>query len=128
MNNLDLVILISIIILYIIFNHETVQKINKSIEKKQIILKNENNDKINLKNILNENKIFYKNFITTKIDDAELDKLNINKGNITRQTIIGEDGGSKRYNNFFIDSNISNNAINYESSHTTYVKMPYQIK
>ena len=124
MNNFDLVILISILILILILNKvnkvKKISKIKIPIQKKNNII---TNNKIDLKKL---NK--YNNFITTNIDDNELDKLNINKGNITRNTIIEEKGGSKNFNNFIINSNISNNLINYDNTKSTYTKLPYKIK
>lgn len=126
MDNLDLVILISIIIIILILN-----KVNKVNDIKTPIQKNNNvvsNNKVNLKQILNKYNNFYKKFTTTNIDNTELDKLNINKSNITRHTIIGENGGSKNYNNFIVDSKISNNLINHDNAISTYKKLPYKIK
>ena len=125
MDNLDLVILISIIIIILILN-----KVNKVNEIKTHIQKNNviSTNKVNLKQILNKYNNFYKKFTTNNIDNTELDKLNINKSNITRHTIIGENGGSKNYNNFIVDSKISNNLINHNNAISTYKKLPYKIK
>ena len=128
MNNLDLVILISIIILILILILNKVKKIKNIIHPIQKKNNNIQNKKINLKQILNTHNNFYKNFITTNIDDNELEKLNINKGNLSRHTIIGEQGGSKNYNNFTVSSNISNNLINYDNTNSTYKKLPYKVK
>jgi hypothetical protein len=128
MDNLDLVILISIIILILILNKvNKVHIVNESIPP---IQKNNNikNKKVDLKQLLNRHNNFYKKFITTKIDDVELNKLSISKGNITRDTVIGENGGSENYNKFIVDSNISNNLINYDNTNSTYKKLPYKIK
>jgi hypothetical protein len=127
MDNLDLVILISIIIIIIILNLNKVNRVNKSIPP---IQKNNNtkNKKVDLKQLLNRHNNFYKKFITANIDDVELNKLSISKGNITRDTVIGENGGSQNYKNFIVDSNISNNLINYDNINSTYRKLPYKIK
>lgn len=127
MDNLDLVILISIIILILILNLNKVNKVNESIPP---IQKNNNtkNKKIDLKQLLNRHNNFYKKFITSNIDDVEFNKLSISKGNITRDTVIGENGGSQNYKNFIVDSNISNNLINYDNINSTYRKLPYKIK
>jgi hypothetical protein len=125
MDNLDLVILISIIILILILN-----KVNKVNEIIPPIQKTNNikNKKVDLKQLLNRHNNFYKKFIKTKIDDVELNKLSISKGNITRHTVIGENGGSENYNHFIVDSNISNNLINHDNTNSTYKKLPYKIK
>jgi hypothetical protein len=128
MDNLDLVILISIIILILILNK--VNKVNNVNEIIPPIQKTNNikNKKVDLKQLLNRHNNFYKKFITTKIDDVELNKLSISKGNITRHTVIGENGGSENYNHFIVDSNISNNLINHDNTNSTYRKLPYKIK
>ena len=56
------------------------------------------------------------------MNDIELEQININKGSLTNHTIINENGGSVNYNNFIIDSNISNNYINYTNNYSTYNK------
>lgn len=131
MDNLDLVILISIIILILILNlNLNLNKINKVNESIPPIQKNNNtkNKKVDLKQLLNRHNNFYKKFITSNIDNVELNKLSISKGNITRDTVIGENGGSQNYKNFMVDSNISNNLINYDNINSTYRKLPYKIK
>jgi hypothetical protein len=126
MDNLDLVILISIIILFLVLNKTTkVNNIITPIIKKDNVISNKKTD---IKEILNQNNNFYKKFITTNINDTELDKLNISKGNITRHTLMEENGGSANYNHLIVNSNISNNLVNYDNSKSTYIKLPYKIK
>ena len=106
MEIIDLFILINIIFLIIVLNN------SKPIQK-PIKLDNQNNNN-NLKNILNTNN--------------DLDKININRGSITRDTIIKEDGGSSHYKDYTVNSNISNNSINYDNKYLSYIKLPYNHK
>jgi hypothetical protein len=122
MEKINLIILIFtiLLILFIVDNYH----------EKKIIKNNEKgNDKVKINNILDKNNDFYKkNFTTISISDTELNKLNISRGNITRQSIISENGGSNDYKNFIIDSNISGDKINYQKDFQTYGKLPSKIR
>ena len=118
MEKINLIILILTILLILwIVNTNNEKKIIKNNTKNRA-------NKITLNNILNKtNKFYKKNFTTVDISDTELNKLNIGRGNITRQSIVSENGGSNDYKNFIIDSNISDNKINYQKDFQTYGKL-----
>lgn len=94
-------------------NHEYTNNIN---------LKNINN--IDLKNIDDANTTFHKQFFTSFISDKELEIIDINKGKLTNQHSINENGGSLYYNKYYINSNISGNTINYDNNYSSYINLP----
>jgi hypothetical protein len=79
---------------------------------------------INLKNINNNNNNFHKLFFSSYINDDEIEIIDIHKGSLTNQRIFNEQGGSSHYSKFYIDSNVSNNIINYNNNYASYVKLP----
>ena len=59
------------------------------------------------------------------MNDTEIKQININKGKLTRQSIINESGGSYSYNNLKINSNISDNKIKSQKIYKSYTKIPF---
>ncbi len=110
MEKYDIVILLCVIILLFLYNSN--KKILR-IDKKNIY---KNNDiKIVNKNI-DIKKNIYKNI--------DIKTLN---GQITRQTLLNEIGGSEFYNKFQILSNISGNTIEQKKEYSTYAKTPTKL-
>lgn len=100
MNNLDLIIIIGLVILFLQYNNQ------QSLAQKQII---------QVEQVVNEPEIIYKPTVIPKT------------GTITRHTILDESGGSKHYDNVKIESNISGNIIPIQDKYKTYAKMPSKI-
>jgi hypothetical protein len=123
MEILNLIILIGLVILVFIF-------LNKPVKKKKIPKIDINNIYINDDHndiIYKDNNNFYKTHYAKHNSDKEIKQINIEKGKITRQSILDETGGSVHYNNVQINSNISGNIIEPSSTYSTYVKKPYTI-
>ena len=76
---------------------------------------------------MSQNDLFYKNNFVKNVTDTEIKQINIEKGNITRQTINNESGGSIHYKEIQVKTNISGNNINLQES-DSYRKLPYKIK
>lgn len=130
MYKLSLIILILIILLIINldinnnkFKNNTNTNTNDTINTIDTINTNDTINKVELKNINNENNNFHKLFFSSSMNDEELEKININKGSLTIHNIINEAGGSSYYNKYYIDSNISNNIVNYNNDYSTYTNL-----
>jgi len=110
MEILNLIILIGLVILVFYFLNKSHKKKIPKIDSSNIYI---NNDVVINKTQLDKNNI-----------EKEKKQLNIDKGTITRQTIIDETGGSTHYDNIKIDSNISGNTVNPTLTYSTYAKFP----
>lgn len=115
----NLIILILIIILIIILDITFDQNVSSNNNVPNINKIDINNNIIKIDKV---NKNFHKKFFSSYMSDDELKKIDINKGSLTIQTIINENGGSANYNKFYIDSNISDNTINYGNNYLSYIK------
>ena len=129
MENLILIILIILIILVFYF-------LNKPIKKKNIkkIQKIDTNNIYTINDYNNHNDIIYKNdnefykeHYNKNNSEQEIKQINIDKGKITRQSILDETGGSIHYDNLKINSNISGNTIKPNLTLSTYAKLPSNI-
>jgi hypothetical protein len=128
MENLDFIIIFGLIIfaLYFIINNK------KKIIKKESKINYSDvyvvTDKIQIENkSLTDNDIFYKNNFVKNLSDKEIKQINIEKGNITRQSIINESGGSTHYKETEIKTNISGNKINHQENVKSYRKLPTKL-
>lgn len=116
MENLDFIIFISLVIFYFLFNKPN--KPNKPIKINNI-------DTNNI--YINDDQNYKKQINIKNNTEKEIIQLNIEKGKITRQSILDESGGSIHYNNLSINSIISGNKIKQNNNYTTYAKLPNKI-
>lgn len=129
MEYFEIIILFGILILLFYFNSNNSNKTKKSI-KKHKQPKYDPKMYIDLSDhkyiLYKKDDLFYKTHFGKNLNDSEREILD--RGKITRHSIIQEQGGSKEYNKLKVPKKISSNNINFKENYLSYAKLPAKIK